>query len=191
MSVLLLAATLFATDPLRDPFWPVGFEGKRWAISVSPRCRESKVTGEAADKAAAEAKSAAEAISKRLAENESRLDEADNVRRRAEENERLAKAAAERAAADRKAREMEARWSEALKTLRFGGAIQSRSDEGDAERAAVLINGRARTEGDIVRVDFNGYRFAWRIVKSADDRKLMLERVKAVSLEKIKEGMKK
>lgn len=37
MNVLLLLAAVFSTETVRDPFWPVGFEGERHAISAEPR----------------------------------------------------------------------------------------------------------------------------------------------------------
>lgn len=37
MNVLLLLAAVFSTETVRDPFWPVGFEGERHVISAEPR----------------------------------------------------------------------------------------------------------------------------------------------------------
>lgn len=87
----------------------------------------------------------------------------------------------DRAAAARLALEMDRRWTAAAKSLKFGGVIQMQQG-----CSAVLINGRARSEGDLVRTDYEGTRFVWRVARGESERKLKLDRVKAVSLSELK-----
>ena len=158
MIVLLIAAAVAATEPVRDPFWPVGFEGERHVISAEPRF------------APAEESAAGKAVTNELAAVEkpvAAVDEAEVWARRAEEA--------------RLKLEMDGRWNAAVKKLRFGGVV--RMSEGPQ---AVLINGKAHAEGDYVRLDHDGYRFIWRVARSATERKLKLDRAKAVRLDEIK-----
>ena len=157
MSFLLLAAAMAATAPVRDPFWPVGFEGERHVISAEPRAvAEGKAaTGEVRPPAPA----------------------GTNVVVVADAGEEWAR----RAEAARRKLEMDRRWAAAVKQLSFGGAVKL-----EKGASAVLVNGRARTAGDYVRVDHDGYRFIWRVARSATEQKLRLERVKAVGLDEIK-----
>lgn len=151
MSFLLLVAAMAATAPVRDPFWPVGFEGERHPISAEPRfAPETAPKKEAADPAVPVKTNAVVAVD--AGEEWARL--------------KL---------------EMDGRWAAAVKRLKFGGVVTMQ--EGPS---AVLINDRARTEGDYVRFDHNGYRFIWRVARSATEQKLRLDRVKVVSLDEIK-----
>lgn len=76
----------------------------------------------------------------------------------------------------------EAPWNDALKLLKFGGLVRRKVASG-AEVTAVLINGRARQEGDLVKVDYENQRFIWRVASSGANRKLKLSRVKVLKLE--------
>ena len=158
MSVLLLAAAMAATAPVRDPFWPVGYEGTRRAISAEPRFA-------APEEPTAEAVNAQEASKTNVVA--SAVDPAEEWARRAEEA--------------RLKLEMDNRWNKAVKELRFGGVVKMQKG-----LSAVLINGKARAEGDYVRLDHEGYRFIWRVASSETERKLRLDRVKAVGLDEIK-----
>ena len=153
MNVLLIAAAAAATMPLRDPFWPAGYEGERRAISAELRYERAAVPAEEPKPAET------------------------NVAEKAEASQAQAEAQ-ERAW---RAREMAGRWSAALKTLRFGGAIKAQSADAKAG-LVVLVNGRAYADGDLVRTDHEGDRFTWRVVKSDAERKLKLSRVGAVAL---------
>lgn len=154
MSFLLLAAAMAATAPVRDPFWPVGYEGARYPISAEPRF-------------ASETGLKTEVDSPVETNVVVAVDAGEEWARRAE--------------AARLKLEMDRRWAAAVKRLKFGGVVTMQ--EGPS---AVLINDRARTEGDYVRFDHNGYRFIWRVARSATEQKLRLDRVKVVSLDEIK-----
>ena len=148
MNAMLIAAAVAATTPVRDPFWPAGYEGERRTISAELRHERAAEKAEEPKPAVTNVAEKAEAP------------QTDELER---------------------ARAMAGRWSAALKTLRFGGAIQAQGADAKAGMA-VLINGRAYAEGDVVRTEHEGYRFAWRVVKSDAERKLKLSRVGAVAL---------
>ena len=163
MSFLLIAAAMAATAPVRDPFWPVGYEGTRRAISAEPRfavSEEPKVEDVRAEDVEDRGASTTNAV-------QSVTDSAEEWARR-EEEARLKLA-------------MDNRWNKAVKELRFGGVVKMQKG-----LSAVLINGKARAEGDYVRLDHEGYRFIWRVARSETERKLKLDRVKAVGLDEIK-----
>ena len=163
MSFLLLAAAMAATAPVRDPFWPVGYEGTRRVISAEPRLSASEEPkGEDAKPEGIENLGASKTNVVASA-----TDPAEEWARRAEEA--------------RLKLEMDNRWNTAVKELRFGGVVKMQKG-----LSAVLINGKARTEGDYVRLDHEGYRFIWRVARSETERKLKLDRVKAVGLDEIK-----
>ena len=152
MTTLLIAAALAATPPVRDPFWPAGYEGVRHVISAEPRCVAEGVSETGPEAGDGEAKAP-----------EADLDWA------------------HRAELARQQLEMDRRWNEAARLLKVDGVVRLASGP-----AAVLINGRARSEGDLVRVDHDGYRFVWRVMRSENENKLRLGRVKAASLEELK-----
>lgn len=157
MSFLLLAAAMAATAPVRDPFWPVGYEGARYPISAEPRfASETSLKTETEEPVVPVKTNIVVAV-----------DAGEEWARRAE--------------AARLKLEMDKRWAAAVKQLKFGGVVEMR--EGPS---AVLINGRARAEGDYVRFDHDGHRFIWRVARSATEQKLRLDRVKAVRLDEIK-----
>lgn len=161
MSLLLLAAAVAATAPVRDPFWPVGYEGERHVISAEPRFVPVEPAKAVAEQPAEDSKaSATNAVT-------SAVDPAEEWARRAE--------------AARLKLKMDKLWSAAVKELRVGGVVTTQKGP-----SSVLINGRARTEGDYVRLDHEGYRFIWRVARNATERKLKLDRVKAVRLDEIK-----
>ena len=157
MSFLLLAAAMAATAPVRDPFWPVGFEGERHPISVEPRFAPETGLKAEATASAVPVKTNAVVV----------VDAGEEWARRAE--------------AARLKLEMDERWAAAVKQLKFGGVVKMQ-----AGPSAVLINDRARAEGDYVLFDHGGYRFIWRVARSATEQKLRLDRVKAVRLDEIK-----
>ena len=179
MSVILLAAAIVATAPVRDPFWPVGYEGKRHVISAESRRVARQSIGVEGGSLATNGEG--RVVSGATGDEES--DAAELAARAAVEAARIA--AAEEEA--RKAAEMAERWNAALKSLRFGGSVNMLAGDGQSSGMSVLVNGRARSEGDYVRTDHDGYRFIWRVGRSDAGRKLVLNRVKAISLDEIKE----
>ena len=113
-----------STNGVRNPFWPMGYEGVR--ETISPAVRERPKTPAASAKktpprpaiTAAEraARAAAEKAAKEAAEKAAA--------------EKAAKEAAARAAAERKRREITgAHWEAAKAALKFGGRVKVREDD--------------------------------------------------------------
>lgn len=163
MNAILIAAVLAAGAPVRDPFWPVGYEGVRRVISATPRIVP---------------KDEVQAVDENVPPG---ADEQDPSAVATAEVSDPGEAWARRAEEARQKLEMDKRWGAAVRQLKFGGVV--RMHEG---LSAVLINGRARAEGDLVRLDHGGHRFVWRVVRSDAERKLRLERVNATGLDEIK-----
>lgn len=164
------AETAPASDAgLRNPFWPIGYEGKRETITaevrVAPRSKDD-VEKELAAKKAAEA--AAE---------------------EAEKTKRDAAAAAARKAAEEaeKARIVtDEHWRAARAALRFGGRVKVRSEDGAEERSSVMINGNTYADGDLVSFNHGRNRFTWRVSGLTAGQKLRLERVRYRNLDETK-----
>ena len=176
-----------AAQGVRNPFWPMGYEGERETISPNarpkpkPKPASAKAGGakppppvtaaERAAKAAAE-KAAKEAAAKAAAE-------------------KAAKEAAARAEAERKKREItSAHWEAAKKALVFGGRVKLREDD-VLQNTSVVINGKVYADGDQISFTHDSRRFTWRVEGLSDKNKLKLVRVRAKYLEKPGEAGKK
>ena len=182
------AADGVSTNGVRNPFWPLGYEGVRETISSSVRERPkpaapaktsparpaltaSEKTARAAEKAAAE-KAAKEAAEKAAAE-------------------KAAKEAAERAEAERKKREITSvHWEAAKAALKFGGRVKLR-EEDVLQNTSVVINGKVYADGDLVSFTHDSRRFTWRVEGLTDRNTLKLVRIRAKYLEKPGEAGKK
>ena len=179
-----VAADGVSTNGVRNPFWPIGYEGVRETISpnVRPKPKPAPAKAEvkappprpvvsAAEKAAAEkaAKEAAEKAAKEKAEKE----------------------AAARAEAERKKREITgAHWDAARAALKFGGRVKLR--EGDEHaNSSVVINGKVYADGDLISITHDSRRFTWRVEGLSDKSKLRLVRIRAKYIEKPGEAGKK
>ena len=179
-----LADAGVSTNGVRNPFWPIGYEGARETISPNvrpkPKPAPAKVAVKtppprpaisAAEKAAAEkaAKEAAEKAAKEKAEKE----------------------AAARAEAERKKREITgAHWDAARAALKFGGRVKLR--EGDEHaNSSVVINGKVYADGDLISITHDSRRFTWRVEGLSDKSKLRLVRIRAKYIEKPGEAGKK
>lgn len=149
-AALLVAAGIL----VRNPFWPIGFEGEREEISA-----EMRVAAKAEPKPKDEAQTA------------------EDKARQAEEEARRAKAAA---AAKRRA--AASNWAAAQKTLRIGGTVFAKEPDGST-RSSVYINGRDYVDGDLVSVNCDGHRFTWRVTGLTAQRTLKLERVRSRPIE--------
>ena len=140
-SFLLVAALL-----LRNPFWPIGYEGEREEISA-----EMRVTPKAAPKP--------------------------------KKNAQTAKAQQEESRKEVKEKKATVQnWVAARKTLRIGGTVFAKEPDGST-RSSVYINGRDYVDNDLVSVNFDGYRFTWRVTGLTENGTLKLERVRAKPLE--------
>lgn len=175
-----------AAQGVRNPFWPMGYEGEREVISAevhkppkpvvsakakAPQPRPAITAAEKAAKAAAEkaAKEAAEKAAREKAEKE----------------------AAARAEAERKKREITgAHWDAAKKALVFGGRVKLREDD-VLQNTSVVINGKVYSDGDQISFTHDSRRFTWRVEGLSDKNKLKLVRIRAKYLEKPGEAGKK
>lgn len=183
----VVADSVAPTNGVRNPFWPVGYEGLRETISPDMRKRPklapknqqpprpviSAIEKErlAAERAVAE-KAAKEAAAKAAAE-------------------KAAKEAAARAEAERKKREVtDAHWAAARAALSFGGRMKFR-EEDELQNTSVVINGKVYSNGDLVSVTHDSRRFTWRYEGLTDQNKLRLAQVRAKYLEKPGEAGKK
>ena len=190
LGIVLCAAAASAADDgvstngVRNPFWPIGYEGARETISpnVRPKPKPAPAKAEAktppprpavsaAEKAAAEkaAKEAAEKAAKEKAERE----------------------AAARAEAERRKREITgAHWDAARAALKFGGRVKLREDDA-SENSSVVINGKVYADGDLLSITHDSRRFTWRVEGLSGKSKLKLVRIRAKYLEKPGEADKK
>lgn len=184
------AAGGVSTNGVRNPFWPIGYEGVRETISPDVRERPKPVVKApakappprpaltAAEKKAREAeKAAAERAAKEAAEKAAK--------------EKEEREAAARAEAERRKREITgAHWDAARAALKFGGRVKLR--EGDEHaNSSVVVNGKVYADGDLISITHDSRRFTWRIEGLSDKNKLKLVRLRAKYLEKPGEADKK
>ena len=171
---------------VRNPFWPIGYEGTRETISPEVRERPKPAIVDpaklpppitAAERAARDAaKAAAEKAAKEAAEKAAA--------------EKAAKEAAARAEAERKKREISSvHWAAARATLKFGGRVKLREDD-SIQNTSVVINGKVYSDGDLISITHDSRRFTWRVEGLSDNNKLKLVRVRAKYLEKSGEADK-
>lgn len=157
-----------AGRPVRNPFWPIGYEGRRETISAEVRdvpkkkdasTAENKVVKKEDPVAAAAEAAAAEAR-------------------------RLAAEAARKAAEARARIITEKHWTDARRALRIGGRLKVEETDG-SQTSCAMINGNAYVDGDLVSFNHGPNRFTWRVTGLSDTNTLMLARVKARRLDEI------
>lgn len=184
-SAASFAADGGATNGVRNPFWPMGYEGVRETISPNVREKPKKAVPKktppaltAAERKKQEAeKAAAEKAAKEAAEKAAR--------------EKAAKEAAERAEAERKKREITGtHWDAARAALKFGGRVKLREDDAN-ENSSVVINGKVYADGDLLSITHDSRRFTWRVEGLSGKSKLKLVRIRAKYIEKPGEAGKK
>ena len=139
-SFLLVAALL-----LRNPFWPIGYEGEREEISAEMRIT---VKAEPEPKGNTQTAKAQQKSRQEVKEKKATIQN----------------------------------WVAARKTLRIGGTVFAKEPDGST-RSSVYINGRDYVDNDLVSVNFDGYRFTWRVTGLTENGTLKLERVRAKPLE--------
>ena len=174
-----------STNGVRNPFWPMGYEGVRETISPNVRQKPKKAEPKkkappaltAAERKKQEAeKAAAEKAAKEAAEKAAR--------------EKAEKEAAARAEAERKKREITgAHWDAARAALKFAGRVKLREDAN--ENSSVVINGKVYADGDLLSITHDSRRFTWRVEGLSGKSKLKLVRIRAKYLEKPGEADKK
>ena len=183
-----VAADGVSTNGVRNPFWPIGYEGVRETISPNVRPKPKPDAAKAKAKApqpltAAERKkleaekAAAEKAAKEAAEKAAR--------------EKAEKEAAARAEAERRKREITgAHWDAARAALKFGGRVKLHEDDA-GENSSVVINGKVYADGDLISITHDSRRFTWRVEGLSDKSKLRLVRIRAKYIEKPGEAGKK
>ena len=182
------AADGVSTNGVRNPFWPMGYEGVRETISPNVRPKPKPDAAKAKTKTPppltvterkkleAE-KAAAEKAAKEAAEKAAR--------------EKAAKEAAARAEAERKKREITgAHWDAARAALKFGGRVKLHEDDA-GENSSVVINGKVYADGDLISITHDSRRFTWRVEGLSDKSKLRLVRIRAKYIEKPGEAGRK
>ena len=184
-STASFAADGVSTNGVRNPFWPMGYEGVRETISPNVRKKPKKAEPKkvtpammVAERKKQEAeKAAAEKAAKEAAEKAAR--------------EKAEKEAAERAEAERKKREITgAHWDAARAALKFAGRVKLREDDA-SENSSVVINGKVYADGDLISITHDSRRFTWRVEGLSGKSKLKLVRIRAKYLEKPGEADKK
>ncbi len=158
---------------VRNPFWPMGYEGEREVISSEVRQQPTKAAAKAhvvltpAQKAAAAEKAAAEKAAAEKAAAE-----------------KAAKEAAARAEAERKKREItDGHWEAAKAALTFGGRVKFREDDA-YKTSSIVINGKVYADDDLVSFTHDSRRYTWRVEGLSDKNMLKLVRVRAKYIEK-------
>ena len=184
-STASFAADGVSTNGVRNPFWPMGYEGVRETISPNVRKKPKKAEPKKAPPAMTVAERKKQEAEKAAAEKAAKEAAEKAAREKAE------KEAAERAEAERKKREITgAHWDAARAALKFAGRVKLR--EGDAnENSSVVINGKVYADGDLISITHDSRRFTWRVEGLSGKSKLKLVRIRAKYLEKPGEADKK
>ena len=169
-----------AAQGVRNPFWPMGYEGERETISPNarPKPKPKPASAKAGGAKAPPPVTAAERAAKAAAEKAAKEAAAKAAA------EKAAKEAAARAEAERKKREItSAHWEAAKKALVVGGRVKLREDD-VLQNTSVVINGKVYADGDQISFTHDSRRFTWRVEGLSDKNKLKLVRVRAKYLEK-------
>ena len=179
------AADGVSTNGVRNPFWPMGYEGVRETISPNVRQKPKKAEPKKAPPALTAAERKKQEAEKAAAEKAAKEAAEKAAREKAE------KEAAARAEAERKRREITgAHWDAARAALKFGGRVKLREDDAN-ESSSVVINGKVYADGDLLSITHDSRRFTWRVEGLSGKSKLKLVRIRAKYLEKPGEADKK
>ena len=184
-STASFAADGVSTNGVRNPFWPMGYEGVRETISPNVRKKPKKAEPKKAPPAMTVAERKKQEAEKAAAEKAAKEAAEKAAREKAE------KEAAARAEAERKKREITgAHWDAARAALKFGGRVKLREDDA-SENSSVVINGKVYADGDLLSITHDSRRFTWRVEGLSGKSKLKLVRIRAKYLEKPGEADKK
>ena len=179
------AADGVSTNGVRNPFWPMGYEGVRETISPNVRQKPKKAEPKKAPPALTAAERKKQEAEKAAAEKAAKEAAEKAAREKAE------KEAAARAEAERKKREITgAHWDAARAALKFGGRVKLHEDDA-RENSSVVINGKVYADGDLLSITHDSRRFTWRVEGLSGKSKLKLVRIRAKYLEKPGEADKK
>ena len=184
-STASFAADGVSTNGVRNPFWPMGYEGVRETISPDVRKEPKKAEPKKAPPAMTVAERKKQEAEKAAAEKAAKEAAEKAAREKAE------KEAAARAEAERKKREITgAHWDAARAALKFAGRVKLREDDAN-ENSSVVINGKVYADGDLLSITHDSRRFTWRVEGLSGKSKLKLVRIRAKYLEKPGEADKK
>ena len=184
-STASFAADGVSTNGVRNPFWPMGYEGVRETISPNVRKKPKKVEPKKAPPAMTVAERKKQEAEKAAAEKAAKEAAEKAAREKAE------KETAARAEAERKKREITgAHWDAARAALKFGGRVKLHEDDA-RENSSVVINGKVYADGDLLSITHDSRRFTWRVEGLSGKSKLKLVRIRAKYLEKPGEAGKK
>ncbi len=181
-----------ASSGVRNPFWPIGYEGERETISPEVRKASASLTNrvKTVSERAADAKAAAEKAAKEKAAAAAKA-AAEKAAAEKAAAQKAAREAAARAEAERRKREItDKHWEAARAALKLGGRVKLREDDA-LQNTSVVINGKVYSDGDYVSITHDSRRFTWRVVGLTDRNTLKLVRVRAKYLEKPGESGKK
>ena len=184
-STASFAADGVSTNGVRNPFWPMGYEGVRETISPNVRKKPKKAEPKKAPPAMTVAERKKQEAEKAAAEKAAKEAAEKAAREKAE------KEAAARAEAERKKREITgAHWDAARAALKCAGRVKLREDDAN-ESSSVVINGKVYADGDLLSITHDSRRFTWRVEGLSGKSKLKLVRIRAKYLEKPGEADKK
>ena len=184
-AVSLTASAFAAETPVRNPFCPIGREGRLEVISADYHLTRARELAAAAEEAK---RKAAEEAARKAAE------EAEKARLEAEKASAAA-AAAKNASAkpsapvvrDPNQPATDAEWSSALKQIRIGGRTSVLV--GGVTRTCVMLDGKAYGEGDVKTVVSGGRAYSWRVAGlDGENAKLKLERLRDRAVNQDKGG---
>lgn len=148
---------IIAALAVRNPFWPIDYEGTLEPITAEPKVVEKAVSEPEVKKADDNAAAAAvAALAARVAEDE-------------------AKAKVEQEKSQRA-------WSDAKKLLRVGGSTTITDPDGTRHHA-IMINGYAYGDGDLVSVTHKKHRFTWKVQDLSGNGTLRLQRMRVKELD--------
>ena len=197
LGTILCACTVVAADNVastngvRNPFWPMGYEGVRETISPDARPKPKPDPAKEKAKKTPPRPVVSAAEKARLAAEKAAKEKAAKEAAEKAAAEKAAKEAAARAEAERKKREVtDVHWSAARAALSFGGRMKFR-EEDELQNTSVVINGKVYSNGDLVSFTHDSRRFTWRYEGLTDQNKLKLTQVRAKYLEKPGEAGKK
>lgn len=180
-----VAADGVSTNGVRNPFWPIGYEGVRETISPNARPKPKPSPAKAVEAKAPPRRPVISAAEKAAAEKAAKEAAEKAAREKAE------KEAAARAEAERRKREITgSHWDAARAALKFGGRVKLREDDEHAN-SSVVINGKVYADGDLISITHDSRRFTWRVEGLSDKSKLRLVRIRAKYIEKTGEAGRK
>ena len=144
---------ILAAIAVRNPFWPIGYEGEKEVITAEPRVLAQQTATETVGDFA---KTAVETVVDETKKHASAVSESKVLLPR--------------------------HWTEARKSLRITGSTTVTAEDG-TKKHCVLINVLTYGDGYLISVNHDGRRFTWRIQGLTEGASLKLQRVRAKDIE--------